>query len=208
MTDFHDVLFPLEISLGSEGGPMRRTDIVTLNSGREERNSPWAGSRRRFNAGYGVKSLRDIETLIAFFEARRGRLHGFRFRDPFDHASAAFGEAISAHDQQLGVGDGETTVFQLVKTYTSGAQSYTRTISHPVAGSVILAINGASTVNFNLDATSGKVTFDTPPALGSEISAGFMFDTPVRFDRDELSINLTSFQAGDIPSVPLIEVLL
>ena len=93
MTNFHEVLFPLDISLNAEGGPTRRTDIVTLVSGREERNSPWVGSRRRYNAGYGVKAMRDIDAVIAFFEARHGRLYGFRFRDPFDHASAPSGEA-------------------------------------------------------------------------------------------------------------------
>ena len=106
MTAFHDVLFPLDIALNSDGGPTRRTEIVALASGREERNAVWAGSRRQWNAGYGVKSLADIEAIVAFFEARRGRLHAFRFRDPFDHRSAPSGVAPAAGDQQIGVGDG------------------------------------------------------------------------------------------------------
>ncbi|MBI1391785.1 MAG: TIGR02217 family protein [Alphaproteobacteria bacterium] len=210
MSGFHEVLFPLDISLNAEGGPTRRTDIVTLASGREERNSPWAGSRRSYNAGYGVRSLADIETIVAFFEARHGRLYGFRFRDPFDHASvppgAAAGTPPAASDQPIGTGDGETTVFQLTKRYASGGHAYVRPIAKPVAGSVLLAIDGAPTTAFSLDETTGNVTFDAAPAAGADIAAGFLFDTPVRFDTDSLRINLAAFAAGDIPSAPLIEV--
>ncbi len=69
------------------GGPERRTDVVVLGSGHEERNSRWANSRRSYNAGYGVKSLDDLHAVIAFFEERRGRLHGFRWRDHADWKS-------------------------------------------------------------------------------------------------------------------------
>ena len=206
MANFHEVLFPVDIALNSEGGPTRRTDIVALVSGHEERNSPWAGSRRSYNAGYGVKSLADIETIIAFFEARMGRLYGFRFRDPFDHKSCALAAAPSATDQVIGTGDGAATVFQLVKTYRSGAASASRKIAKPVAGTVLVAADGAPAA-FALDERTGLVAFDAPPASGAVITAGYVFDTPVRFDTDSLRINLAAFKAGDIPSIPLIEVL-
>jgi uncharacterized protein (TIGR02217 family) len=207
MTNFHDILFPVDISLNSEGGPARRTEIVTLVSGHEERNSPWAGSRRSYNAGYGVKSLADIESVIHFFEARRGRLYGFRFRDPFDWKSCALAGAPQAEDQEIGTGDGAETAFQLAKTYASGGAAYARRIAKPVAGSVLAAIDGAPAA-FGVDEATGIVTFETPPAAGAIVTAGFLFDTPVRFDTDALRINLAAFQAGDIPSIPLIEVLL
>ncbi len=207
---FHEILFPVDIALNSEGGPTRRTDIVALVSGHEERNSPWAGSRRAFNAGYGVKSIADIEDIIAFFEARMGRLHGFRFRDPFDFKSCRIAESPAPDDQSLGTGDGNETGFQLVKRYTSGAASYARPIRKPVAGSVRVAVDGAEQTegaDFTVDETTGVVTFAAPPAAAAAVTAGFLFDTPVRFDSDELRINLAAFQAGDIPSIPLIEVL-
>ncbi len=210
MTNFHDVLFPVDIALNSEGGPARKTDIVALVSGHEERNSPWAGSRRRFNAGYGVKSIDDIEDVIAFFEARRGRLYGFRFRDPFDFKGCRVKETPSADDQALGEGDGVTTTFQLAKHYASGGASYARTIAKPVAGSVSVALDGvvqSEGEDFAIDDTTGAVTMTTAPASGVVVTAGFLFDTPVRFDTDELRINLAAFRAGDIPSIPLIEVL-
>ncbi|MEM8772634.1 MAG: DUF2460 domain-containing protein [Pseudomonadota bacterium] len=207
---FHDTLFPVDIALNSEGGPSRRTDIVALVSGHEERNSPWAGSRRRFNAGYGVKSMADIEDVIAFFEARRGRLYGFRFRDPFDFKSGRLADPPGADDQLIGTGDGSASDFQLVKIYASGGASYTRNIKKPVAGSVLVAIDGAvqtQGADFTVDDAAGIVTLTTPPAPGASVTAGFLFDTPVRFDTDELRISLAAFKAGDIPSIPLIEVL-
>ena len=210
MTNFHEILFPVDIALNSEGGPARKTDIVALVSGHEERNSPWAGSRRRFNAGYGVKSIDDIEDVIAFFEARHGRLYGFRFRDPFDFKSCRISETPGAEDQLLGTGDGVQTQFPLVKRYASGGASYTRNIKKPVAGSVLLAIDGAAQTegtDFTVDDATGVMSLTTPAPAGQSVTAGFLFDTPVRFDADELRINLAAFKAGDIPSIPLIEVL-
>ena len=140
---FHEVLFPVDIALNSEGGPTRRTDIVALVSGHEERNSPWAGSRRAYNAGYGVKCLSDIEDAIAFFEARHGRLYGFRFRDPFDFKSCRIAETPDSGDQLIGQGDGATVSFQLTKRYASGGASYARAIRKPVAGTALVAVDGA-----------------------------------------------------------------
>lgn len=208
MTNFHETLFPLDISLNAEGGPVRKTEIVTLVSGHEERNAQWAASRRSWNAGYGVKSMTDIEKVTAFFEARRGRLYGFRFRDPFDHQSSAYGKAISPFDQLIGTGDGAAIAFPLTKLYENGGAAYPRRISKPVAGSVRVALDGAETSAFTEDETTGTVTFAVAPPAGAEITAGFVFDCPVRFDTDALRINLAAFRAGDIPSIPLIEVLL
>ncbi len=208
MTPFHDALFPLDISLNSEGGPVRRTEIVALVSGHEQRNAQWAQSRRSWNAGYGVKSMADIEKVTAFFEARRGRLHAFRFRDPFDHQSAPYGKAVTPLDQAIGAGDGVTLGFPLTKTYASGGADYRRRIVKPVAGSLRVAVDGAETSAFTLDETTGAVSFAAAPNAGATVTAGYLFDCPARFDSDALRINLAAFRAGDIPSIPLIEVLL
>lgn len=206
---FHEVRFPTGISIGSRGGPERRTEIVTLGSGHEERNSSWADSRRLFNAGYGVRSLDDIYLVIAFFEARRGRLHGFRFRDFSDWKSGPPGGLITPMDQPLGTGDGATTQFQLSKTYVSGSESYIRPISKAVAGTVRIAADAfelTTGTDFGVDSSTGLVTFTTPPASGAALTAGFEFDVPVRFDQDRLEIDLASFNAGQIPDIPLREI--
>ncbi len=206
MPAFHEVTFPLDVALGASGGPERRTDVVLLGSGAEERNARWAHSRRRYDAGYGVKSLAGLQAVVAFFEERRGRLHGFRFRDRLDHASAQPGAAPSPVDQLIGTGDGETSVFALTKTYGAGEAGYVRPIVKPVAGSVRVAVDGEEAAAFDVDPTTGLVTFAEPPPDGASLTAGFVFDVPVRFDTDRLDVNLTSFAAGDIPSIPLVEI--
>jgi uncharacterized protein (TIGR02217 family) len=59
-----------------------------------------------------------------------------------------------------------------------------------------------------VDVTTGVVTFETAPEADVVITAGFQFDVPVRFDTDTLEVNLTSFAAGEIPSIPLVEIRL
>ncbi|MGU9979223.1 TIGR02217 family protein [Phreatobacter sp. HK31-P] len=206
MPAFHEVTFPLDIALGASGGPERRTDVVLLGSGAEERNARWAHSRRRYDAGYGVKSLAGLQAVVAFFEERRGRLHGFRFRDRLDHASAQPGAAPSPVDQPIGMGDGERLVFALAKTYGAGETGYVRPVVKPVAGSVRVAVDGEETAAFSVDPTTGLVTLAAPPPDGAALTAGFLFDVPVRFDTDRLDVNLTSFAAGEIPSIPLVEI--
>lgn len=208
-TNFHEVGFPLAIAFHSAGGPGRKTEIITLGSGYEERNAVWAGSRRRYDVGSGVRTLDDLSAVIAFFEARLGRLYGFRFQDFADCKSCAPAATPVVTDQALGTGDGTTRVFQLRKAYADTAASYVRDIVKPVAGSVMVAVNGAALDSgFTVDAATGLVTFDAAPAAGAVLTAGFAFDTPVRFDTDTLSINLASFAAGEAASIPLVEILL
>ena len=203
---FHEVRFPTAIAFGATGGPERRTEIVALGSGHEERNSRWADSRRRYDAGYGIRSLDDLHAAIAFFEERRGRLYGFRWRDRVDCKSSPPEGTPAATDQAIGAGDGVTTAFQLVKVYGGAHASYTRAIRKPVDGTVLVAVDGAPLASgWSCDPATGIVTFDEAPDDGAAITAGFEFDVPVRFDTDRLDINLT---AGDIPSIPLVEVRL
>jgi uncharacterized protein (TIGR02217 family) len=208
MTAFHEILFPLDIALKSSGGPERRTDVVTLGSGREERNARWAHSRRRYDAGYGVKTLEALSEVVAFFEERRGRLYGFRWRDRLDQASST--GAVTPHDQIIGTGDGATDGFQLSKTYGSLYAPYQRPIVKPVAGSVRVAVDGVEVDDddFTVDLATGVVTFAGGhiPAAGKAVTAGFRFDVPVRFDTDYLEVDLAAFAAGVIPKIPLIEI--
>jgi uncharacterized protein (TIGR02217 family) len=210
---FHEVRFPTEISRGAQGGPERRTDVVTLGSGFEERNSRWADSRRSYNAGYGVTSLDALSAVIAFFEERRGRLYGFRWRDHADWKSCAPQAICSALDQVIGTGDGTTISFQLKKTYGSAFAPWPRGIVKPVAGTVMIAVEGeAMTVgeHFTIDAATGLVLFlpGHVPGEGEAVTAGFEFDVPVRFDTDKLEVSISGFQAGAIPNIPIVEIRL
>ena len=209
--NFHEIRFPSEISRNASGGPERRTDVVVLGSGHEQRNSRWADSRRSYNAGYGVKSLDDLSAVIAFFEERRGRLYGFRWRDHSDWKSCLPSAAPGALDQWLGDGTGIQTVFQLTKVYGATHAPWSRAITKPVAGTVRIAVAGvvqAEGTAWIVAPSTGEVTFQPGhvPANGAAVTGGFEFDVPVRFDSDKLEISIQSFRHGVIPSIPVVEV--
>lgn len=206
---FHEVRFPANLSFGSVGGPERRTDVVTLANGYEERNTPWSHSRRRYDAGVGMRSLDDVEMLISFFEARRGQLFGFRWKDWSDFKSCKASAEVSYRDQLIAIGDGAKSIFPLVKVYRSGEASYERPVIKPVTGSVRVGIAGDEMhegVHYETDPVRGEVSFASPPNQDVEITAGFEFDVPVRFDTDRIQTSVASFQAGDVPNVPIVEV--
>ncbi|MET3790627.1 DUF2460 domain-containing protein [Aquamicrobium terrae] len=204
---FHEVRFPGDISRSARGGPERRTQIVELASGDEERNASWANSRRRYDVAYGIRRTDDLAAVVAFFEARNGRLHGFRFKDWADFKSCLPSQVPGATDQVIGTGDGSTTQFQLVKRYTSGAQSWTRTITKPVAGTVTIALNGtAQASGWSATTSTGLVTFGTAPGAVIAVTAGFAFDVPVRFDTDAIDVTLDLERLGSITSIPLLEI--
>jgi uncharacterized protein (TIGR02217 family) len=205
---FHEVRLPARLAFGSTGGVERRTEIVTLGSGFERRSTPWAHGRRRYLIGANLRSLDDMAALTGFFEARRGRLYGFRFRDFADCKSCAPGAAVGPLDQVLGAGDGTRAAFQLVKRYGEGEAGLERRIAKPVEGTVRVAVAGVERAasGFAVDAATGLVTLDGAPDAGEAVTVGFEFDTPVRFDADRIEVTLESFAAGRMAAVPLIEV--
>jgi uncharacterized protein (TIGR02217 family) len=206
MSAFHEVRLPLALAFGSSGGPECATDVVRLASGAENRNARWAGSRRRWEVGGATVKVDMAHELVAFFEARRGRMHGFRFRDPVDWKSCAPSQAVAATDEALGVGDGETTEFQLVKRYASGGAFRDRIITKPVEDAVLVAVNGVAITAFDVDWSTGLVRFGAAPAVGAVLTAGFEFDTPVRFDADRLDVVLVGHDAVRMVRAPLVEI--
>ncbi|WP_417244173.1 TIGR02217 family protein [Celeribacter sp.] len=206
---FHDVRFPANLSFGSVGGPERRTDVVTLANGFEERNTPWAHSRRRYDAGLGMRSLDDVEVLIAFFEARQGQMFGFRWKDWSDFKSCIASATVAYDDQEIAKGDGVTLTYPLNKVYASGTASYRRPIIKPVFGTVVVGTGGVELqegIHWSVDIDAGLITFASPPEENVPITAGFEFDVPVRFDTDRIATSVASFQAGEVPNVPIVEV--
>ena len=204
---FHEIRFPDNISRGARGGPERRTQVVELASGDEERNASWANSRRRYDVAYGIRRSDDLAAVVAFFEARNGRLFGFRYKDWADYKSNLPSQAITPTDQQIGTGTGSLKTFQLDKRYTSGAQTWVRTIAKPVAGTVRVALGTVEQVtDWTLDSATGVVTFTTAPGNGVIVRAGFEYEVPVRFDTDMLDVTLDIERLGSITSIPLLEI--
>ncbi|MEM0907096.1 MAG: DUF2460 domain-containing protein [Pseudomonadota bacterium] len=211
MVDIHDVRFPLAVAFGATGGPERRTEVISLGSGGEERNQRWSVSKRRYDAGTGVRNRDDLQTVVDFFEERRGRLYGFRFLDPLDHKSCPPSQTPDYADQELGVGDGQNADFPLIKTYGGDFEPYARLIFLPVAGSLLVEVDGQPrTEGVDYQFANGVVSFlpGREPRNGGTVKAGYLFDVPVRFDTDHLEINLSRFEAGAIPSIPVVEIVL
>lgn len=207
MVAFHETQFPPEISYGSRGGPKRLTQIVTLKSGFEERNQSWAHSRRTYDAAVGIRGVSHLHSVLDFWEARRGRLYGFRWKDWLDYKSSVGRADPVDTDQVLDTGDGVNKTFQLVKRYSNGGEEYVRPIKKPVIGSVVVALDSVSQASgWSLDSTTGIITFTTAPGGGVVVSAGFEFDVPVRFSDDEIQLSADAFEAGSIPAINVTEI--
>jgi uncharacterized protein (TIGR02217 family) len=202
---FDDINFPLAIGQQATVTTEFSTNIVTTLSGHERRNSDWADARASYDVSPGIRSEAELGILFDFFRARRGPAIGFRFHDPFDHSSNGMTGTPQTGDQTIGIGNGLRTEFQLIKSYGQTATAQSRKITRPVAGSVLVSVNGVAASNWTL-VEGGKIQFATSPPAGAQIKAGYYFDVPVRFASDRIEANRFSFEAGEMPSVPLIQI--
>lgn len=199
---FVDRDFPLDIGMQASTEPCYSNSVFTAESGFESRNIAWEQARLRFDVGPGLRSMEALHGLLHFYRSMRGSGLAFRFRDHADSSSAGMTGEPSPMDMVLGEGDGTTQVFPLVKRYGQGE---TRRITRPVPSSVKVAVDGVVSSDWVLG-DLGIVEFDKPPAAGKIVTAGFLFDVPVRFEQDQLKVRGQSCLAGEISSVPLIEV--
>ena len=211
---FHEIRFPTAISRGAVGGPERRTDVVVLGSGFEERNSRWADSRRSYNAGYGIRSLDDL--------ACGDRLLRGAARAPATASAGATTPTASRARRWLRLPPSisrSAPVTALPPSSSSPRSTARPTRRGPVpsasrsparCSSRSPAPSRVKAPTSSVDAATGVVTF-TPghiPADGAAVTAGFEFDVPVRFDTDKLEISLSGFRHGAIPNIPIVEIRL
>lgn len=195
---FVETRFPTDIAFGSAGGPEYSTDIVITHGGYEQRNVNWSQARARYNVAHGVKTQAQLDALISFFRARKGRADGFRFKDWTDF------QAVS---QLIGTGNGAATVFQLKKLYTNGSVTETRIISKPVAGTIAIYKDSVlQSGTYTANTANGQITFSSPPANGVAITADFEFDVPARFDTDRLSATLNTYGSHSWQDIPIVEI--
>lgn len=209
---FHDVLFPEGISFGSISGPCYNTQIIVSDSGAEERISRWENPLHRMNARFGIKTRAQMAELRRFFWARRGAAHSFRVKDWVDYTTAEDGVSTSAFsDQQIAIGDGSTSVFQLTKAYTNGGVSRIRNIKLPVSGTVAIGVNGSAVGSgWSLNYATGVLTFTSPPTLGHAITWGGQFHNHMRFGKEldqHFAVSLDAFDTNSLPDIPLVEVV-
>jgi len=204
---FDEVRLPIEVEKGARGGPGFSTSILTLRSGYEQRNQNWSRSRGRWDVSFGIDVMSQLETVVAFFYARRGRLNGFRFRDWSDYQLTA---------SEIGLGDAAETDFQAVRRYTdSGGNTFDRPISKLVTGTLTVFVDSVAKSegpDYSVDYDTGIITFTSPPGSGLSVAITTEFDVPVRFDIDELEISLEAYDpttgelGGLIPSIPVVEL--
>ena len=205
MQAFDDVPYPLPLGRDAGVSPEFSTSVAVTSSGHERRNALWSDARLRFDVGPGLRSEKELGTLIAFFRARRGAARGFRLSDPFDHSSNGMTGTPTPTDQRIGIGDGFAASFALSKRYGEGEEPQIRPITRPRAETVRIAVDGVEVSGWVLE-PGGRIVFEDAPADGATITAGFLFDVPVRFAEDRLDVTGATFAAGEAPSVPLIEV--
>lgn len=189
---FHNVQLSADISYGASGGPAYGTTIQTTASGHEYRIARQSRPRRRYQFDKLLMEPSEWGALIDFWIARRGHLHGFRFKDWSDFTTAADGvSAPSNLDVVLGSGDGIETQFQLVKTYDfGGLNPFNESMRLPVAGTLVVAVAGTPTTSYTLTNPGGLITFAAAPTLGQVITAGFEFDRSVRFNQSDETMNM------------------
>lgn len=202
---FDDVLYPFALGRGSAVSPEFSTSVAITASGHERRNSLWSDARLHFDVGPGIRSELELGELIAFFRARRGAARGFRIRDPFDHSSNGMSGAPTMNDQLLGIGDGLRGDFQLVKHYGQDGDPQVRRITRPRIETIVASVSGVPVSNWSLE-PGGVLSFAWAPPQGAEVRAGFLFDVPVRFEEDRIDISGVNFEAGEAPSIPLVEI--
>lgn len=201
---FYEISFPKNISIRSKYYIEYNTNINKSKNGREQRISNRDEPLLSYNIVTGIKTKEDINSIIKLFKLVKGRAIGFRFKDWLDY---------SATNQTIGIGDGETKEFQLIKSYTTILDNenitYIRKILKPVKSTVNVFVNG---VNYNdsakINYTNGKVIFNNPVPVNEVITANFEFDVPVRFDNDTLEVSMLNTNAGEINNIKLIEIML
>lgn len=209
---FHDRLFPPGVSYGSVGGPGFNTSIVETDSGAEERIGRWDNPKHRYDARFGVKTRAQMAELRRFYWARRGAAHSFRFKDWLDFTSNADGYTAGVFtDQQIGIGDGVTTTFQLTKSYTDGPITRLRNITKPVTGTIVVGKNGVNqSSGWTLDYSTGVLTFSVAPALTHAVTWGGEFNVHARFGKEidsQFAASIEAFDTNSLPSIPIVEVI-
>lgn len=201
---FIEERFNADISYGSSGGPSFSTEVFTSSAGFEQRNINWEEARCVYDVSHGIRDKADMEEILNFFYAVRGRATAFRYKDWSDYQLDA---------EQIATGDGVETEFQIIKTYSAGAASYERTIRKivtPTAGPptipfiVTVADVLVDPADYSVNLNTGIITFDAAPTGAIKVTCEF--DVPVRFDTDNMPITLEAFELESWESIPLVEI--
>lgn len=200
---FADVLFPKDISYGSQGGPEFSTTIITNGGGYEQRNRNRRVPTWKYNLIYGIKTISQYQELYHFFLAiGAGKWQSFRYEDPIDHL---------LDEEEIATGDGILTDFQITREYVNTAYTLTRKITKIIGDTVQVWVGTVlQTDGYSVDDMTGLLSFDTAPGNGLSIVISATFHVACRFDIDYLPAIAEARGLNDelilhIESIPLIE---
>ena len=202
---FHDERLPEDVERGASGGPNFNTTVLQLSGGAEKRNINFSRARGTWDVGYGIQTKEDFQTVLSFFYTKFGKAHSFRFKDWSDFE---IGNDSTDTPQTIGTGDGTTTVFPIVRRYTTAGFSFDRVLEKinvtPTPRAFLDGVEQFSGFTFQTGAAT--LTWTAAPALNVLVGVICEFDVIVRFDTDQLNVTLETFNAGTIPQIPIIEV--
>ena len=182
---YHAVQLDPVMSRGAVGGPRFSTVIIRVAAGTEQRQGFWSRPLMQWDIGFAGKSRSEMETLKAFFIARSGRLHTFRFKDWQDYTAVSQPLVLVT-----------TGTYQLYKSYTSGSITVYRKITKPISA-ITFGGGGSGTVDYS----TGLVTSGTAGTWSGE------FDCHARFDSDEMDMQLLDVENRAWPRVRVLEIM-
>jgi uncharacterized protein (TIGR02217 family) len=183
--------------------PLFSTKIQRAVSGKEYRAAFMQYPLMTFTLPHDM--LRDaaafgeLQAVMGFFNARQGSFDNFLFNDVTDNTAAS---------QSFGTGDGNTTTFQLARTYGNGTANAVDLVMNP---NVITSVynnasnipHGAGAGKYTVDG-AGLVTFGTAPAANAAITWNGTFYYRCRFVADSLDFNEHMSGLWDLMQLQLI----
>lgn len=206
---FHDTQFPSTIVYGPSGGSRFKTRIVQNPGGYEQRNIDWVNPLGKWSVAHEMMTQSELDTIVAFFHARYGRAHTFRFKAWEDY-KARMDDSESLPTIHTVTSSPNLPDTQLIKNYTSGGYTYVRNITLPVSGTVVLYADGAEIgdSNYSVDYTTGIVDWEAAyaPGVGVVITADYQFDVLARFDTDEIESSIDYYDRSSWTGIQVVEV--
>ena len=169
--------------------PVNRTpvwDTITQPSvsGKETRVALQTYPRWKWDVSFSIlrsaAAYTEFQTLVGFFNQRQGGFDTFLYSDPDD---------FTVTGQAIGVGDGVTTTFQLIRALGG----FTEPVLAPHAVAHVYN-NGTDAGGWTVSnwgtTTPGVVTYSVAPTSGHAITADFTYYWPCRFDQDNCAFQL------------------
>jgi uncharacterized protein (TIGR02217 family) len=149
--------------------------ISTADSGREQRRRKSVQNLYDVKLTYSALSLANLNTLWAFYQARRGTFESFYFYDLTESRTTHY-------TQYVGVGDASTTIFDIPGKNTSGQTIYVNGVAKTVTTDYTILTGGGTE-------SADRISFVVAPAAGYIITVTFTGDLRIkcRFKEDKLT---------------------